>query len=286
MELQPENRSREDLEREFAQLAIDEASKSPGNARVGVVFVKDGHVVATGHRGELPNLHAEQVALQKARDEGATIAGAEVYTTLEPCANSRTARVPCAQLLVEAGVSTVHIGQFDRNPQIYRLGWKHLRDAGVKLRDFPADLRSLAAEANQNFAQNFTHGLGMSGGAKFDFTQNGGKFTISADELPSSPAWETRWGNCGASAIYLIGGTPGRVALARYAEKFTEIDDPDALDYASHFAEVPVGSIGVMRNPQGHVLCRVKKIEPTPDYGGGDHASVTIEWEIRLAEES
>ncbi|OFS13967.1 hypothetical protein HMPREF3086_15705 [Dietzia sp. HMSC21D01] len=181
-------------------------------------------------------------------------------------------------------MSTVHIGQFDRNPQIYRLGWKHLRDAGIKLCDFPADLRSLAAEANQSFAQNFTHGVGMSGGAKFDFTTNGGKFTIQIDEAPGSPAWETRWGNCGATAIYLNGGTPGRVAHARFAEKFDEIDDPDALDYESHFARVPVGSIGVMRNQHGHVLCRVKEIEPTPDYGGADHASVKIEWEIRLTE--
>lgn len=282
MDLQQEGRSRGELEREFAQLAIGEAFKSPGNARVGVVVVQGGHVVATGYRGELSGLHAEQVALQKAREVGAVLTGAEVYTTLEPCANSRTARVPCAQLLVEAGVSTVHIGQFDRNPQIYRLGWKHLRDAGVNLRDFPPDLRTIAAEVNQNFSQNFTQGFGMSGGAKFDFTTNDGKFTISTDEAPDSPTWETRWDNCGATAIYLYGGTPGRVAFARYAEKFNEIDDPDALDYESHVARLPVGSIGVMRNSHGHVLCRVKRIEPTPEYGGAGHVSVTIEWEIRL----
>ncbi|MCF8571074.1 deaminase [Gordonia sp. HY002] len=283
MNPQPENAPREALDSAFSQLAIDEALKSPGNARVGVVVVRDGQVVAAGHRDEVPGLHAEQVALQKVSKAGIALRGAEVYTTLEPCANSRTARIPCAQLLVEAGVATVHIGQFDRNPQVNRLGWKYLRDAGVALRDFPANLRAIAAKANQDFAQNFTHGLGMSGGAKFDFTTNGGKFTISLDEEPDSPTWETRWGNCGATAIYLNGGSPGRVALARYAGKFDEIDDPDALDYESHFAKVPIGSIGVMRSPRGHALCRVKKIEPTPDYGGTGHVSVTIDWEIRLA---
>ncbi|WP_264055616.1 hypothetical protein [Mycobacterium nebraskense] len=44
-----------------------------------------------------------------------------------------------------------------------------------------------------------------------------------------------------------------------------------------------MGSIGVMRNEHGHLLCKVIDIEPTPDYGGTGHVSVKIKWEIRLA---
>lgn len=123
----------------------------------------------------------------------------------------------------------------------------------------------------------------MSAGAKFDFTTNGGRFTISVDDQPDSPSWITRWNNCGASAIYMYGGSPGVVALARYAREFNEIDDPDALDYGSNSPKIDVGSIGVMRNEHGHVLCKVTALEPTIDYGGSDHVSVTIRWEIRLA---
>lgn len=274
-----------DIERTHATLAVEEALKSPGNARVGAVIARGDTVLSTGHKGERSGLHAEQVALAKAEEQCIEVRGAELYTTLEPCANSRTSRVPCAELVSQAGIAVVHIGTYDPNPQVYRLGWKHLRDHGVRLRDFPADLRARAHEAAVDFTQVFTKGFGMSAGAKFDFTQNGGQFTISVDEDPGSPSWETRWTNCGAGAIYLYGGRPGIVALARYANAFKEIDDPDALDYGGSSAKIEIGSIGVMRNEHGHVLCKVVAIEPTVDYGGTGHVSVTIKWEVRTGDD-
>ncbi|MGB3687083.1 MAG: hypothetical protein WA991_14795 [Ornithinimicrobium sp.] len=74
------------------------------------------------------------------------------------------------------------------------------------------------------------------------------------------------------------------MALARYAGEFDKIDDPDALDYGSHAPKIEVGGIGVMRNEHGHVLCKVIAIEPTTDYGGTGHVSVTMKWEIRLSQ--
>jgi diaminohydroxyphosphoribosylaminopyrimidine deaminase/5-amino-6-(5-phosphoribosylamino)uracil reductase len=269
-------------ERTLALRSIEEALKSPGNTRVGVVIARDDKILATGFKGEVEGLHAEEVALEKARVAGTDLAGATLFATLEPCANSRTARIPCAELVAAAGIATVHIGEYDPNPQVNRLGWKSLRDQGVKLRDFPADLRAMAREVSADFTRLFTIGTGMSAGAKFDFTTNGGVFTIQADEHAGAASWKTRWSNCGASAIYLNGGVPGVVALARYAEGFDEIDDPDALDYGSHALKIEVGGVGVMRNEYGHVLCKVVAIEPTADYGGTGHVSVTIKWEIRL----
>jgi pyrimidine deaminase RibD-like protein len=270
-----------EADRWHAERAIEEARHSPGNTRVGAVIALGKNVLATGFKGERESLHAEQVALEKAREQGISVSGAALYTTLEPCANSRTSRVPCCQLISDAGISVVHIGGYDPNPRVYRLGWKHLRDHGILLRDFPADLRALAHEVSADFTTVFTRGTGMSAGAKFDFTQNGGRFTISVDESADSPSWETRWSNCGATAIYL-NGHRGIVAHARYAKEFPEIDDPDALDYGSHFAKLDIGSIGVMKNDYGHVLCKIVAIEPTVDYGGTGHTSATIKWEIRL----
>ncbi|HXH33896.1 MAG TPA: deaminase [Plantibacter sp.] len=188
-------RSAADIDRAHAERAIQEALKSTTNARVGTVLARGGIVLATGHKGERDGLHAEQVALIKAAEQGQDVRGATLYTTLEPCANSRTKRVPCAELIASAGISEVHIGTYDPNPQVYRLGWKHLRDRSVKLRDFPGDLRERAIKAGENFTKVFTEGSGMSAGAKFDFTQNGGRFTISVDDSQASPAWETRWSN-------------------------------------------------------------------------------------------
>lgn len=265
-----------------AAKAIEEALKSDDNARVGAVIARGRTVIATGFKGEIDKLHAEQVALLKAQTQGADVKGAMLYTTLEPCANSRTSRVPCAELIAQVGIAEVHIGEYDPNPQVYRLGWRHLRDQGVKLRDFPAELRKQAHDAGTDFTKVFTSGFGMSAGAKFDFTQNEGRFTIGLDEEEGSPVWETRWSNCGANAIYLNGGRPGIVAHARYAEQFNEVDDPDALDFGGHSLKIDIGSIGVIRNEHGHVLCKVVEIEPTADYGGAGHTSVKLKWEIRL----
>jgi Cytidine and deoxycytidylate deaminase zinc-binding region len=76
--------------RHFARMAIDEAWKSvaedDGRAhpRVGPVVVKDGKVLAVAHRGEMASgNHAEFVALEKKLAE-VPLAGATVYTTLEP----------------------------------------------------------------------------------------------------------------------------------------------------------------------------------------------------------
>ncbi|MFE3796498.1 deaminase [Nocardia tengchongensis] len=146
MDHRPDSHSYNDIERGFAVRAIEEARRSSGNARVGAVITRGDSILSTGHKGE--GLHAEQAALQKARDVGTDLAGATLYTTLEPCTNPRTSRVPCAQLIADAGIAVVHIGEFDPNPRIYRLGWKYLRDSGIQLRDFPADLREQAHDVN------------------------------------------------------------------------------------------------------------------------------------------
>lgn len=109
-------------------------------------------------KGEREGLHAEEVALEKARERAIEVSGAALYTTLEPCANSRTSGVPCCQLISDGGIAVVHIGEYDPNPRIYRLGWRHLRDHGVLLRDFPADLRALAHEDNADFTTVFRRG--------------------------------------------------------------------------------------------------------------------------------
>lgn len=227
-------------------------------------------------------MHAEQVALKKLEDRGSDLRGATLYTTLEPCADLETSRIPCSELIVRSGISTVHIGEYDRNPQVYRHGWKYLRDHGVTLHDFPTDLREVVHQANIAFTEVFTRKSGMKGGARFDFTQNGGNFDVRMNDQPDAPTWNTRWTNCGAAAIYFYGGRPGFVAEARYAQEFSEVDNPDALDYGGSSVRLDVGSIGILRNEYGHLLCKVVELSPTFDYGGDGHPAVKIEWEIRL----
>ena len=109
--------SEEQDDRTYARLAIEEAWKSaPEDKRVhpkvGVVVVKDGKVLASAHRGEIPEGHAEYIALEKKLEE-VSLAGATVYTTLEPCTSRNHPKVPCAIPLAERRVGRVVIGMLD-----------------------------------------------------------------------------------------------------------------------------------------------------------------------------
>lgn len=109
-----------------------ELAAAPGvplgpNPRVGcVLLAPDGSAVAEGfHRGA-GTPHAEAAALAEAGDAAR---GSTAVVTLEPC--NHTGRTgPCAQALIEAGVSRVVFAQPDPNP-VAAGGADALRAAGL-----------------------------------------------------------------------------------------------------------------------------------------------------------
>ncbi len=142
-------------DRRFALLAIEEAKKSVAEDRrahpkVGAVIVKDGKVLAKAHRGENPKSHAEYVALEK-KLSSETLAGATVYTTLEPCTKRNSPKICCAQRLVDRRVTRVFIGMLDPNPDVRGLGDQLLSEAGIETQLFPRDLRAQVEEMNREF---------------------------------------------------------------------------------------------------------------------------------------
>jgi diaminohydroxyphosphoribosylaminopyrimidine deaminase/5-amino-6-(5-phosphoribosylamino)uracil reductase len=164
------------------ELAIAEMEKSRGpGPKVGAVLVQDGQVVSMGYRS--PGAHAERAAIAAVQSSRVGIRGATLYTTLEPCVSVGSAIEPCAVLIARSGISTVVIGRYDANPRIYREGWKALRDARVRLRDFDLDLREKIDLLNATFAEHFVRGVGPAGGAKFDYQLNGGNFEIQYSSL-------------------------------------------------------------------------------------------------------
>jgi pyrimidine deaminase RibD-like protein len=142
-------------DRYFAHLAIEEARKSIAedkrpHPKVGAVVVRDGKILAKAHRGENPKSHAEYVALEdKLPNE--TLAGATVYTTLEPCVKRKAPKIPCARRLIERRVARVFIGMLDPNPDIRGLGDQLLSEAGIEVQLFPRDLRAQVEEMNREF---------------------------------------------------------------------------------------------------------------------------------------
>lgn len=143
---------------DYMRMAIDQSRNCKGeddrvHPMVGAVVVKDGAVLATAYRGELCNgEHAEFTALEKKLPADA-LAGATVYTTLEPCTSRTHPKVPCADRLIERKVARVVIGMLDPNPNITGKGQRRLRDANIATDLFPSDLMAEIEELNREFAR-------------------------------------------------------------------------------------------------------------------------------------
>jgi len=145
-----------DLDRKFMERAVEEARKSRTednrvHPKVGVVIVKDGKELAVAYRGELKEgEHAEFTAME-GKLPYVEIAGATVYTTLEPCTSRNHPKLPCAVRLIERKVKRVVIGMHDPNPTISGKGFLKLRDANIAIDLFPPDLMSKIEEMNREF---------------------------------------------------------------------------------------------------------------------------------------
>lgn len=100
------------------------------NPNVGCVIVRDGRIVGEGYHQRAGYAHAEVHAL---RQVGNASRGATAYVTLEPCSHhGRTP--PCADALIDAGVSRVVAAMPDPNPQVAGRGFYRLQEAGIEVR--------------------------------------------------------------------------------------------------------------------------------------------------------
>ena len=116
--------------------AIEEAERARGatgdNPWVGEVIEVGDALVARGRTHPPGERHAEAAAIEDARGRGLEIAGATLYTTLEPC--SFHGRTPaCARAIVECGIARVVIGLRDPDPRVDGAGARILRDAGIEV---------------------------------------------------------------------------------------------------------------------------------------------------------
>jgi diaminohydroxyphosphoribosylaminopyrimidine deaminase/5-amino-6-(5-phosphoribosylamino)uracil reductase len=123
---------------------------------VGAVLVgADGAVLTHGYSRELdPADHAEEVALAKIGLPGSAgpawvpqLAGATLYSSLEPCAARTSRPTPCADLIIASGVGRVVIAW--REPPIFVRGGGavRLRSAGIAVIALP-ELAAAARAVN------------------------------------------------------------------------------------------------------------------------------------------
>lgn len=131
--------------------AVDLAWRCPPSAtfKVGaVVGDRDGAVIATGYSGQgSPHDHAEEVALASLDASDPRLAGATMYSSLEPCSTRASRPRTCTELILLAGIPRIVFAM--REPPVFVVceGARRLREAGRDVVEVPR-LAPLVREAN------------------------------------------------------------------------------------------------------------------------------------------
>ncbi|MDX1735307.1 MAG: bifunctional diaminohydroxyphosphoribosylaminopyrimidine deaminase/5-amino-6-(5-phosphoribosylamino)uracil reductase RibD [Halioglobus sp.] len=110
------------------QLARRAQYSAMPNPHVGCVLVRDAEIIGEGFTQPAGGDHAEVQALRAAGDAR----GATAYVTLEPCSHHGKTG-PCADALVQAGVTRVVAAMQDPNPQVAGAGLHSMRSAGIEV---------------------------------------------------------------------------------------------------------------------------------------------------------
>jgi pyrimidine deaminase RibD-like protein len=152
----PEEMISRKRDRELMSLAVELSRHSQPEADgrehpfVGAVIAHpDGTILTTGYLGRYtPGNHAEQEALVGISED--VVAGAVVYSTLEPC-TFRGRQTPCCLRLLDRGVSEVVIGILDPNRDIRGRGWWKFEEHNIRVRNFDSEFVQEVRAMNAKF---------------------------------------------------------------------------------------------------------------------------------------
>lgn len=126
---------------ELLRQAIDLGDKCPPGHTfsVGAVIADDGGVLAGGYSREFDAVgHAEEAALSKVDPGDDRLAGATMYSSLEPCSTRASRPVSCAQLIIDAGIRRVVFAWREPDLKVVGEGAEVLAAAGCTVIEVPS----------------------------------------------------------------------------------------------------------------------------------------------------
>lgn len=147
------------------------------NPMVGCVIEKEGNIIAQGYHQTFGEAHGEINALEQINHQAKD---ATLYVTLEPCSHHGKTP-PCAQAVINSGVSKVIIATLDPNPLVSGKGVAMLKNAGVEV--VVGLLEQQAQQLNRGFIKR------MKTGAPFVTC----KIAMSLDGKTSMNSGESKW---------------------------------------------------------------------------------------------
>ncbi len=148
-----------DVDLQFMKEAIAWANdclpKKPSTPKVGAIIAVGTLALGRDRRGngqEGDDEHAEWNAF-KGVENKSKLAGATLYTTLEPCtADVRKKPLEsCTELIIQHQIKRVLVGMLDPNQGVTGKGLLRLQDAGIEVALFPHDLSKEIRAINAAF---------------------------------------------------------------------------------------------------------------------------------------
>ena len=125
-----------DLDKNLLAQAIELSFSCPPTDKaysVGAIIAAfDGTIISTGFsREQNGGCHAEEIALEKARRIHAELRDATLYSSMEPCSRRLSGKKPCAEHIIDAGISRVVFCLSEPPHFLDCVGAEKLKHAGI-----------------------------------------------------------------------------------------------------------------------------------------------------------
>src|SRR5436305_8335986 len=103
---------------------------------VGAIIVdQKGEQIASGFSRETDtNKHAEEIAIERAKEANCDLENATLYSSLEPCGERLSGRKTCVDYIIENGIKRVVFGAYEPSLFVEGKGEELLQKAGIVTR--------------------------------------------------------------------------------------------------------------------------------------------------------